>query len=159
MHSFRLHLIATWAALVLVALAVCAIAGASATEVSDGSIRSRLPEGWHASVAPGVQSGHRVAWILLADFPLAADAATMEGGPNVPGHKVLVAIGDFVPVGIAANWRRVNRVALPLLRGGRASWNVRFARRALRLTVSFGSPPTTDARRAVANVLASIRHT
>jgi hypothetical protein len=145
--------------LVLVALALFAAAGATAGDVSDGSIRARLPEGWRASVAPGVQSGHRVAWILLADFPLAADAATMEGGPNVPGHKALVAIGDSVPVGIAANWRRVNRVALPHLHGRHASWNVRFGRRALRLTVSFGSRPTIDARRAVENVLASIRHT
>jgi hypothetical protein len=158
-HSLRLQLIVTWATFVFALLPLCAIACVSTNNVSDGSIQAHLPEGWQGSVAPGVQSGHRVAWVLIADFPPAAHAAAQEGGPNVPKHKVLVAIGDFVPVGIAANWSRVNRVVLPHLPGRRLSWNVRFAHRALRLTVSFGSPPTIHARRAVEQVLASIRHT
>jgi hypothetical protein len=64
-------------------------------------------------MAPGIQAGRRAAWILLADFPLADDAAALEGGPSVPNHKVLVSLGDFVPAGIAANWTRVGRVCFP----------------------------------------------
>jgi hypothetical protein len=155
--SLHLRFVVTWATFVFLAFLCCTAAGAGTSDVSDGSVRARLAEGWYASVALGVESGQRVAWMVLADFPLAADAATLEGGPNVPRHKVLVAIGDFLPVGIAADWNRVNRVVLPHLSGRRLSWNVRFARRGLRLTVSFGSTPTIDARRAVEQVLATIR--
>jgi hypothetical protein len=154
----RFHLTASSAA-VVAGLVSCTVAAAGTSNVSDGSIRARLPDGWHASVAPGVQAGRRVAWILLADFPLAADAATLEGGPSVPRHKVLVAVGDFVPVGIAADGRRVNSVVLPAANRSRhVSWNVRFAGRALRLSVSFGSTPTNHTRQAVERVLASIKH-
>jgi hypothetical protein len=158
-QSSRLHLSATWAASVVVALLLCAVAGAGTRDVSDGSIQARLPEGWDASVAPGVQSGQRVAWVLLADFPLGTDAATREGGPSVPRHKVLVAIGDFVPMGIATDGKRVNSIVLPAANlSRRVSWNVRFAGRALRLSVSFGPTPTNRTRQAVDRVLASIKH-
>jgi hypothetical protein len=126
--------------------------------VSDGSIRVQVPAGWHTSVAPGIQSTHRVAWILLGDFPLAADAATLEGGPLVPRQQILVSIGDFLPLGPAATWPRVGRLALPAKRlRHRVVWNVRFADRALRLIVTFGSKPTTNARRSVNAVLAGVR--
>lgn len=159
MRLLRFHLTATSIA-VVAGLVLCAVAAADTSRLSDGSIRARLPHGWHASVAPGVQEGRRVAWILLADFPLAADAATLEGGPSVPHHKVLVAVGDLVPVGIAAGGRRVNSVVLPPAAklSRHVSWNVRLAGRALRLTVSFGSTPTNHTRQAVGRVLASIKH-
>ena len=157
MHSLDFKLFATVAA-VGAGLVVGGFATAGMSHVSDGSVRVSLPDGWHASVAPGIQSGHRVAWILLADFALSANAATIEGGPSVPDHKVLVAVGDFVPGGIAADWRRVSRVVLPVRLSRRVSWNVRLEGRALRLTASFGSTPTNRTRRAVDRVLASITH-
>jgi hypothetical protein len=101
------------AAAVFAGLLVGVVAAAGTSQVSDGSIRVGLPDGWHASMAPGIQAGRRAAWILLADFPLADDAAALEGGPSVPNHKVLVSLGDFVPAGIAANWTRVGRVCFP----------------------------------------------
>jgi hypothetical protein len=95
----------------------------------------------------------------VADFPLASDAATMEGGPKVPRRKVLVAIGDFLPIGVAAEWPRVGRIALPAAASGRrVSWHVRFAGRGLGLIVTFGGMPSAQARAEADRILASVRH-
>ena len=129
-----------------------------ARSVSDGFIRVSLGRGQYASVAPGVESGRQVAWVLVADFPLVHNAARLEGGPSVPRRKVLVAIGDFLPIGAAAGWPRISRIALPIAPPGRrVSWNVRFAGRGLRLIVTFGGTPDAHMRAQANRILATIR--
>lgn len=140
------------------AVVICGAAASGLRTVTDGFIRVSLAKGWYASVAPGVESGRQVAWVLVADFPLAGDAATVEGGPNVPRRKVLVAIGDFLPIGVAAGWPRVGRIALPSRASGRrVSWHVRFAGRGLWLIVTFGGMPSAQARTDAYRILASIK--
>jgi hypothetical protein len=136
-------------------------AGDAMRTVSDGVLRVRLPPGWFGAVGPGMEAGHRVAWMLVGNFAFARDyPATHEGIPRVPARKVIVAIGDFVVRGGASHWPATRRVRLPANTKGRTaiSWHVRFAGRALRLRVNFGSPPTAARVALVDRILAGLRH-
>jgi hypothetical protein len=127
---------------------------------SDGILRFRLPCGWTFSFGPGIERGENAAWVLLGNFPFPDDyAATHEGAPDVPKNALLVGIGDMSlrahPE--ALDWPSVQRLRLPTPRieGRSFLWRVRFAGRALTITVRFGSEPTTEAVRLVNAVLAS----
>lgn len=147
----RRLLTATTLALLTVgaALAVTSIAGppagsaAGADTVSDGFLRATLPPGWSASVGPGFNRTHPVAWVEVGDFRLSPGAAQHEGTPSVPQGRALVVIGDFFPDGPSRHWRSVTSLHMP-----RASivsghwWSVRYAGRALSTQVIFGSAPT-----------------
>lgn len=126
--------------------------------VSDGILRVPLPSGWNGSVALGSEADRRVAWILAGDYTLPRHAASREGGPPVPAHRVLIAIGDFIQAEASRGWKRVDALRLPpaVLRR-RGWWHVRFAGRAIALHVSFGSPPPGAATLAEAeHVLAQV---
>jgi hypothetical protein len=126
--------------------------------VSDGVLRVSVPRGWSTSVAPGWQGAHRVAWILAGDLKLGPDAAAREGGPPVSAQRVLVAIGDFVAAGPAIRWPAVGRLVPPraVLRGRQEWWRVRFAGRALAISLRFGSRPTPALAAQAEMVLASV---
>ena len=128
--------------------------------VSDGVLRVPLGIGWFGAVGPGVEAGHRVAWMLVGNFAFARNyAATHEGIPRVPVRKVLITIGDFVIRGGASDWPTTRRVRLPANpKRQTISWHVRFAGRALRLRVNFGSRPTAAQVALVDQILAGIRH-
>ena len=137
-----------------------ACAHARGRTVSDGGLRILLPHGWSDSIGPGVQGGQSAAWILVGNFSFPPDAAKHEGKPDVPQGNVLISVGDFVPEGPSLKWPRVNRLRLPKGRPGRRqslSWHVRFADRALWLSVTFGSRPDAQMAALADQVLASIR--
>jgi hypothetical protein len=137
-----------------------AVAAGHTRDVSDGVLRIPLQPGWFGAVGPGVEAGHRVAWILVGNFAFARDyPATHEGIPRVPARKVLITIGDFVVRGGASQWPATRRVRLPAnpTRRTAISWHVRFAGRALRLKVNFGSAPTTAQVVLVDRILAGLR--
>lgn len=129
--------------------------------VTDGVLRVPVPYGGTGSINPGFQESRPVAWILVGNFRFPADwgAKHREGTPTVPSDAILVTVGDFIPDAYSSDWPSVRR--LHLRSSPRASqvvsWNVRFAGRALRLSVHFGSVPD-QGRRALANaLLAGIR--
>jgi hypothetical protein len=107
--------------------------------------------GWFGSVGPGVVDWHSAAWVLVGNFWFPADAAGHEGNPAVPPGKVLISMGDFPVVSAFAHWRRVRRLRLPRNSTAKraVSWHVRFASRAVFLSVSFGSAPSRQTRRLV----------
>jgi hypothetical protein len=138
-------------------------AGQTSREISDGVLRVPLPPGWFGSVGPGTQiaSGraHGVAWILAGNFRFASDCvATHEGTPTLPSGKVLISIGDFVLVRQSLHWPQVSRLHLAQrpIRGRAVSWHVRFAGRAVSLTLQFGSKPNARALQMVNAVLGSV---
>jgi hypothetical protein len=137
----------------LVAAFGLALASEPGRAVSDGALRVPLPPGWAGSVARGMQGSHPVAWILAGDFALPARAAASEGTPRVPAGRVLVVIGDFFPAGSSRRWRKVAALSPPR---GRSWRRVRFADRALVVTVRFGSRPTAKAVRSAERVLAGV---
>jgi hypothetical protein len=146
------------AALVLL-LASAAAAADTGRLVSDGALRVPLRSGWFGSVGPGLEGTHPVAWILVANFRLPADAARHEGIPRVPRGKVVVAIGDFFPDGASAHWRVVDNLRVPraqLVRSGRW-WRVRYAGRAVTISATFGSRPRPALLSRTEQVLAAIR--
>jgi hypothetical protein len=104
--------------------------------------------GWFGSVGPGVVNARPAAWVLFGNFWFPADAAGKEANPSVPPGKVLIALGDWPVVRPYDRWRRVRQLRLP--RRGAAKrvvrWHVRFAGRAVFLTVRFGSAPTKQMR-------------
>jgi hypothetical protein len=129
--------------------------------VSDGILRVPLADGWSGSVGHGTESGRPVAWILVGDFAFPATyAATHEGIPAVPRRKLLIAIGDFVLVPPATHWQATKRLRLPPnpARYRTIAWHVRFAGRAVLLSVRFGSRPTSAAVARCNRVLAGVRH-
>lgn len=139
--------------------AISISAAASPPTVSGPVIRLTLPRGWHGSVGFGVERGRPAAWILAASFPIARDAATHEGLPTVPAKRVLVSVGDFpIDTPARARWPRVARLHVartPTTRHWSA--HVRYAKRAVLLTVMFGSAADDQALRAANRVLASAR--
>jgi hypothetical protein len=129
--------------------------------VTDGVLRVRVPYGGTGSINPGFQGGRPVAWILVGNFRFPADwgAQHREGTPTVPSDGILVTVGDFIPAAYSSDWPSARRLHLPSSSTASqvVSWNVRFAGRALRLSVHFGSVPD-QGRRALANaLLAGIR--
>lgn len=108
--------------------------------------------GWLGSVGPGVVDARPAAWVLVGNFWFPADGAGQEANPSVPPGKVLIGLGDWPLVRPYDQWRRVRQLHLP--RHGAANrvvrWHVRFAGRAVFLTVRFGSKPTRQMR-ALAN--------
>jgi hypothetical protein len=145
-------------ALLLVAGAI--MSGPSAHAVTDGVLRVPLPAHWSGSVGFGSESGRPVAWILVGDFAFPADyVATHEGIPSVPRRSLVISIGDFVLMPPATHWQAVKRLRLPPnpARHRSVSWHVRFAGRAVLLSVRFGSRPTSQAVARCNRVLAGVR--
>jgi hypothetical protein len=105
-----------------------------------------------------MQGSHPVAWGLAGNFPLVADAASQEGTPRVPAHRVLIVIGDFFPSGASLRWPRVTALRVPrsLMKRNGAWWRVRFAGRAVSVGVRFGSAPTVTTMARVEQVLAGV---
>jgi hypothetical protein len=142
----------------VVVLSVSCALGAALTG-SAGSFASRgncgpalcfsVERGWYGSVGPGVVNARPAAWVLEGNFWFPADSAGHEGNPSVPQGRVLIALGDFPVVRRYNRWRRVGRLRLPQHATAKrvVSWHVRFAGRALFLTVRFGSAPTRNMRR------------
>jgi hypothetical protein len=114
--------------------------------------------GWFSSVGPGVSAGRPAAWVLSGNFRFPADAAEHEGGPSVPAAKVLISFGDFPPFGQSVHWPNVKRLRLPRrpVAHRMISWNVRFAGRAVLLSVHFGSRPDAAIRSLVNARLSAI---
>jgi hypothetical protein len=131
----------------------------SSCVVTDGVLGIPLRNAWFGSVGPGFQDGRPVAWILAGNFRFPRDAAQHEGGPSVPPHKLLIAIGDFVLTKSSLRWPSVGRLRLSAsVHQQRVFSHVRFKRRAIVLEVEFGSRPS-PATVALANqVLGSIRN-
>jgi hypothetical protein len=148
---------------VFVALLVAAGAIASGPGnhvVSDGILRVPLAKGWSGSVGHGTESGRPVAWILVGDFAFPATyAASHEGIPSVPRRKLLISIGDFIVTGPATHWRRTRTLRLPrdAARRRAVAWHVRFAGRAVLVSVHFGSRPTSAALARCNRALAGVR--
>jgi hypothetical protein len=124
--------------------------------ITDGVLRVPVPHGGTGSINPGFQRGRSVAWILVGNFRFPADwgAKHREGTPTVPPNGFLITVGDFIPDAYSSDWPSVQRLHLPSARTASrvVSWNVRFAGRALRLSVQFGSVPNARSR-ALANEL------
>lgn len=143
----------------LMLLLASAAAAASHRTVSDGVLRVPLPPGWFGSVGRGMQGTNRVAWIIVANFRLAADAARDERTPRVPRGKVVLAIGDFFPAGAPAHWPVVSSLRLPralLIRSGHWWWHVRYAGRSVAFGVTFGARPNGAIVTRVEQLLAAI---
>jgi hypothetical protein len=107
-----------------------------------------VERGWFGSVAPGVVNARPAAWVLFGNFWFPADAAGHEANPSVPPGKVLIMLGDFPVVSPYAHCRRVERLRLPrhVTEERVVSWHVRFAGRAVPVTVRFGSVLTRRMR-------------
>jgi hypothetical protein len=117
--------------------------------------------GWFSSVGTGVSAGRPAAWLLAGNFRFPADAAEHEGTPSVPRGKVLISIGDFPLAGRSVQWRSVKQLRLPRrpLAHRMISWHVRFAGRAVSLSVHFGSTPDAAIRSLVNARLSAVhRH-
>jgi hypothetical protein len=97
--------------------------------------------------------------MLAGNFRFASNyAGTHEGIPAVPRGKVLIALGDMIPVGRARHWPPVQRLDLsqrPIIKRA-VSWHIRFAGRAVSVTVTFGSKPDAHTIGLVGAVLASV---
>jgi hypothetical protein len=126
--------------------------------LTDNILCMPLPGGWHGSVGFGFAAGP-AAWMLAGNFRFPRDAAKREGWPSVPPQRVLIGIGDFPIRGRRAHWPHARRLRLPadLTAGHLVAWHVRFAGRALFLSVRFGSRPDDYTRRLVDARLASVR--
>ena len=117
-----------------------------------------LARGWFGSVGPGVAGGRPAAWLLTGNFPFPADAATHEGTPPVPSGKVLISIGDFPVDSASVRWVGVARLRLPRSVTAKrvVSWHVRFSRRAVMLSIRFGSKPDAQMRSLADVTLAAV---
>jgi hypothetical protein len=135
--------------------------GMGSHSITDGVLRVPVPHGGTGSINPGFQRGGPVAWILVGNFRFPADwgAKHREGTPTVPSDGILVTVGDFIPNAYSSGWPSVRRLHLPSVPAASrvVSWNVRFARRALRLSVQFGSAPNAGSRALANALLARIR--
>jgi hypothetical protein len=118
-----------------------------------------LPPGWFGSVGTGIAVRRSAAWLLAGDFRFPSDAATHEGLPFVPPHRVIISVGDFPLFPPARQWPRVERLHLPPAKqpSRLVTWRVRFSGRDVRLTVRYGSRPTASERALVNRRLAPIR--
>jgi hypothetical protein len=124
--------------------------------VDGATLCIRLPRGWHGSVSFGYMGRHSAAWLLAGNFRFPRDSA-MKGLPNVPEGRVVISLGDFPIEDHSARWPRVTRLTIPRNSGKTtAERAVRFAGRAVRLTVRFGSTPTASTRVLVNERLAQV---
>jgi hypothetical protein len=100
--------------------------------------------GWFGSVGPGFVDRRPAAWLMAGNFRFPADAAEHEGTPSVPPGRLLIVISDSPPVGASVHWPQVKQLGLPPRRAGRRviTRHVRFAGRAVGLSVHFGSTPS-----------------
>ena len=141
----------------IVALSVVCLLGAALTGWAQASGRRghcgpalcfRVERGWFGSVGAGVVDARAAAWVLFGNFRVPADSAGNEGGPSVPPGKVLIALGDWPVVSPDTRWPHVRRLRLPRDAAAKRvlRWHVRFAGRAVFLTVRFGSAPTRQMR-------------
>jgi hypothetical protein len=147
--------------LTLLVFAVPVAGSNSARALSDGVLRVPLPRGWSGGLGRGVERGQPVSWMMVGNFAFAADyPATHEGTPTVPSGKLLIVLGDFIVVGPARHWPSARRLRVPSKprRLSNVSWNVRFAGRALRLSVHFGSRPTPATIVLANRILTGVRH-
>jgi hypothetical protein len=114
--------------------------------------------GWFNSVGPGVSAGRPAAWVLSGNFRFPADAAEHEGWPSVPPGKVLISFGDFPLSSRSVHWPSVKLLRLPRrpLAHRMISWQVRFAGRAVLLSVHFGSTPNAAIRSIVNTRLSAV---
>jgi hypothetical protein len=125
--------------------------------VSDGFLKVQLPSGWSSAIGPGVVAAKPAAYMLVAEFRLRSDAAMHEAPPAVPAGKVLISLGDCPVQTRSRDWPRVTRLRLPSAGTNQEIiWHVRYARRAISVTVWFGSRPTAHDRRAVDHVLSRV---
>ena len=135
--------------------------GIGVRSITDGVLRVPVPHDGTGSINSGFQRGSPVAWILVGNFRFPADwgARHREGTPTVPSDGILVVVGDFIPDAYTSAWPSVRRLHLPSSPTASrvVSWNVRFADRALRLSVQFGSIPDARGRGLVNALLARIR--
>jgi hypothetical protein len=160
MPAFRVLLVATVVMSLMLAGATpvpARIAGCNG--ITGATLCLPLPSGWFGSVGSGI-SGHRpAAWLLAGDFRFPSDAASHEGLPSVPPHRVVISVGDFPLFPWSPHRPRVERLHLPA--STRPSllvrWRVRFSGRDVPLTVRYGSKPTTTERALVNRRLAAIR--
>jgi hypothetical protein len=158
--------IGAWRIVAALAIAVASLTSATSAPgagrsrvVTDGVLGIPLPDAWFGSVGPGFQGGHPVAWILAGNFSFPSDAARHEGGPSVPPHRLLIAVGDFVVTKSSLGWPAVGRLRLPASRRQqRVSSHVRFKGRAVVLEVEFGSKPRAATVALANQILASVRH-
>jgi hypothetical protein len=118
-----------------------------------------LPPGWFGSVGTGIADRRSAAWLLAGDFRFPSDAATHEGLPFVPPHRVIISVGDFPLFPRLRRWPRVERLHLPPAKqpSRLVTWRVRFSGRDVRLTVRYGSRPTASERALVNRRLGAIR--
>jgi hypothetical protein len=86
--------------------------------------------------------------VLFGNFWFPADAAGHEAKPSVPPGKALIVLGDFPVLRPYTHWPHVRRLRLPRDAAAKrvVRWHVRFAGRAVFLTVRFGSAPTRQMR-------------
>jgi hypothetical protein len=134
-----------------------ALAGGARPAASAATVSERcgphlcipIARGWFGSVGPGVTAGRPAAWLLAGNFRFPSDAARHEGIPSVPKGKVLISVGDFPVAPASAHWPRVQRLRFPRPATAKraVSWHVRFAGRAVPLSVHFGSAPNPETRR------------
>ncbi len=125
--------------------------------VSGAALTLALPPGWDGSVGFGSDRGRAAAWILATSFSIPSDAAAHEGLPSVPAGDVLVSVGDFpIDTPAQARWPRVTRLRLSHVPARRRwSTHVRFADRAVRLAIVFGSRRSARTVHAVNTLLSS----
>jgi hypothetical protein len=136
-------------AVVLVALGPRHCAG-----LTDNVLCMPLPPGWSHSVGFGHAPGGPAAWMHAGNFHFSRFSARNEGIPRVPGHRVLIVIGDFPRIYNRWHWRRVNRLRLPR---DKLAWRVLFHGRSLFLSVHFGSKPDARMRALVNARLRAVR--
>ncbi len=126
--------------------------------VTDGVLGVPLGNGWFGSVGPGFQGAHSVAWIVAGNFRFPSNAAQHEGGPSVPPHRLLIAVGDFVVTKSSLGWPSVGRLQLPArVHKQRVFCHVRFKGRAVIFEVEFGSIPRAASVALANEVLGSVR--
>jgi len=111
-----------------------------------------LPQGWSHSVAYGHTPGGAAAWLYVGNFRFRQRG---EATPSVPRGRVLITLGDFPVLGDQTRgWPRVDRLRLP---ARKTTWHVVFDRRAVYLSVHFGSKPDARMRALVNRRLAAVR--
>lgn len=129
--------------------------------VSDGVISLSVPAGWHSSLMTGVEVNGKAtssaAWLLIGNFPFAADAAASSTLPPVRRRGILIVIGNLAATGSARQWKRVLHPTLSAHHRARtAILKVRFHDRALLIRIEFGSLPETRRIHVVNRLLKSI---
>jgi hypothetical protein len=143
----------------LLAALMLALGSRNCVGLTDNILCMPLPRGWSHSVAFGHTPAGSAAWMHAGNFRFSRSAARNEGFPGVPARRVLITIGDFPVFGNwGRKWPRVDRILLPArsVKERAFAWHVRFAGRALYLSVHFGLHPNTRTRALVNRRLATL---